>query len=46
MVSEVRKALMYLVMHIYSFTILLIYYYVALNQKKKEFIDPAIKSEE
>jgi hypothetical protein len=30
-ISELRKALMYLLMHLYSFTILLLYYYIALN---------------
>ena len=37
-VVEIRKALMYLIMHLYSFTILLLYYYVALNQQRKELL--------
>jgi hypothetical protein len=34
--TEFRKALMFVVLHLNAFSILLLYYYVAINQKRKQ----------
>jgi hypothetical protein len=34
--TSLRKALMFILLHLNAFTILLLYYYVGLNEKKKE----------